>query len=549
MAYQVLARKWRPRRFDEVVGQDHVLKALTNALDRQRLHQAYLFSGTRGVGKTTLARLVAKALSCEQGVSARPCGECTSCREIDTGRYVDLIEVDAASRTRVDETRELLENVQYTPARGRYKVYLIDEVHMFSNHSFNALLKTLEEPPPHVQFLFATTEPKKLPLTVLSRCLQFNLKGIGAGPITQKITEILEAEGITSDAGALRLIAESAQGSLRDALSLLDQAINHGGGVLREAEVASMLGSIDRGQVRALLGKVVARDAAGVLDAVAQLADLAPDFDAVLGEILNLLQRVGWAQLLPAREDEDPEVRALADDMSPEDCQLFYQIALLGRRDLSWAAEPRQGLEMVLLRMLAFRPQAPPAASDPPKRSEGTPTRRAPAGDPAPIPAALRAKPAAAIAAPPAVSAEPTAWSELVETLELSGMVRELAMHSVPKAQDAEHLELVLPPAARHLRSEKTEARLEQALRSRYGSGFKLSIAVEDPNGLASPAERRSRETRERVEQARRSIAEDPNVAALRSAFGAEVEPGTVRPLAGAEYTPQQSTRTEETQQ
>ncbi len=546
MAYQVLARKWRPRRFDEVVGQGHVLKALTNALDRQRLHQAYLFAGTRGVGKTTLARLVAKAMSCEQGVSARPCGECTSCREIDAGRYVDLIEVDAASRTRVDETRELLENVQYCPARGRFKVYLIDEVHMFSNHSFNALLKTLEEPPPHVKFLFATTEPKKLPLTILSRCLQFNLKGIGAGPITQKITEILDAEGISSDAGSPRLIAKAAQGSLRDALSLLDQAINHGGGVLHEAEVASMLGSIDSGQVRALLGKAVARDAAGVLDAIAQLAELTPDFDAVLGEILSLLQRIAWAQLLPAREDEVPEIRALADNMSPEDCQLFYQIALLGRRDLSWAAEPRQGLEMVLLRMLAFRPVVPAAESGPPKRPEGTPTRRAPAGDPAPIPAAGPAQQAAAIAAPPAVSVEPSAWSELIETLDLSGLVRELAMQCVPKAQGAEHLQLVLPPAARHLRSEKTEARLEQALRSRYGSGFKLSIVVADPNGLASPAERHSHETRERVEQARRSIADDPNVAALRSAFGAEVEPGTVRPLAGAEHTP---ARTEETKQ
>ncbi|HIE54749.1 MAG TPA: DNA polymerase III subunit gamma/tau, partial [Chromatiaceae bacterium] len=360
MTYQVLARKWRPRNFEEMAGQEHVLRALINALDNDRIHHAFLFTGTRGVGKTTIARILAKSLNCEQGVSSKPCGECAACREIDEGRFVDLIEVDAASRTKVEETRDLLDNVQYAPTRGRYKVYLIDEVHMFSGHSFNALLKTLEEPPPHVKFLLATTDPQKLPVTILSRCLQFNLKHLSPEQIRNHLGMVLGKEGIEFDTPALGLIARAADGSMRDALSLLDQAIAFGGGTLRESDVRSMLGSIEQHHVIDLLNGLADGDAGALLTRVAQLAEQAPDFAGVLAELISTLHRIALAQAVPeAVNDEmaDREaVLALAERLSPEDVQLYYQIALIGRRDLPLATTPRGGFEMVLLRMLAFRP-------------------------------------------------------------------------------------------------------------------------------------------------------------------------------------------------
>ena len=359
MAYQVLARKWRPRSFAEMVGQTPVLRALQNALDRQHLHHAYLFTGTRGVGKTTVARVFAKALNCEAGVSATPCGQCASCVEIDEGRFMDLIEVDAASRTRVDETRELLDNVQYAPTRGRFKVYLIDEVHMFSNHSFNALLKTLEEPPPHVKFLLATTEPRRIPVTILSRCLAFDLKRIGTDLIAARLTHILSAEGIASEPAATFAIALAADGSMRDALSLLDQSIAHGGGQLREADVRAMLGRAGAGQALALVQRLAAGDAEGLLEVIEATVEYAPDYEAVLGEILDILHRVAVCQVLgrPVAEASgaDTDIAALADTLAAEDGQLFYQIALIGRRDLGLAPDPRRGFEMVMLRMLAFQ--------------------------------------------------------------------------------------------------------------------------------------------------------------------------------------------------
>ncbi|MGE0386531.1 MAG: DNA polymerase III subunit gamma/tau, partial [Gammaproteobacteria bacterium] len=331
MSYQVLARKWRPRKFADLVGQQHVVRALSNALDRDRLHHAYLFTGTRGVGKTTIARIFARALNCETGVSATPCGTCGACTEIDDGRFVDLIEVDAASRTGVDDTRELLENVQYAPSRGRYKVYLIDEVHMFSRNSFNALLKTLEEPPPHVKFLLATTDPKKLPVTILSRCLQFNLRRLAIEEIEQQLGRVLQAESIPGDAGALRLLADAADGSLRDALSLLDQAIAYGGGRLAEAEVAAMLGTIDRGQVHDLLDRLVEGDGPGMLERIAAMAEAACDFQAALGEVAAALQRVAVRQIVGGARaaDDEPRIDGFAGRMGAEDCQLWYQIALL----------------------------------------------------------------------------------------------------------------------------------------------------------------------------------------------------------------------------
>ncbi|GAB3345941.1 DNA polymerase III subunit gamma/tau [Marilutibacter aestuarii] len=363
MSYLVLARKWRPRRFAELVGQEHVVKALTNALDSGRIHHAFLFTGTRGVGKTTIARIFAKSLNCEQGTSADPCGECASCKDIDAGRFIDLLEIDAASNTGVDDVREVIDNAQYMPSRGRVKVYLIDEVHMLSKSAFNALLKTLEEPPGHVKFLLATTDPQKLPVTVLSRCLQFNLKRLDEAQITGQINRILEAEGIPAEAGAVRQIARGADGSLRDGLSLLDQAIAYTGAgsegaVLQDAAVATMLGTVDRTRVGELLAALADGDGERMLAEVATLSEFSPDWAGVLDAFSEALHRVQVRQLVPSAEIETDglDIDALAGRLRPEVVQLWYQMALGGRRDLGYAPSPRAGFEMSLLRMLAFRP-------------------------------------------------------------------------------------------------------------------------------------------------------------------------------------------------
>ncbi len=369
MSYLVLARKWRPRSFEELVGQDHVRRALTNALDSGRIHHAFLFTGTRGVGKTTIARIFAKSLNCEKGVSSKPCGECSACRDIDAGRFVDLLEVDAASRTKVDDTRELLDNVQYAPARGRYKVYLIDEVHMLSTHSFNALLKTLEEPPPHVKFLLATTDPQKLPVTVLSRCLQFHLRRLPLQQIQERLAFISEAEKVEFEPAALRAIARGAEGSMRDALSLLDQVLAFGGGRALESEVRALLGTLDRRHVEAILEALAAKDGAALMTCVQQLDERAPDYDQALGELAAAIQRMALLQAIPDLRGEDEEqdqaLAALAGRFTPEDLQLLYQIAIMTRRDLDFAPDARGGFEMALLRMLAFRPEPPPGVNSP----------------------------------------------------------------------------------------------------------------------------------------------------------------------------------------
>ncbi|CAA0118585.1 DNA polymerase III subunit tau [Halioglobus japonicus] len=362
MSYQVLARKWRPSSFREMVGQEHVLQALVNALDRDRLHHAYLFTGTRGVGKTTIARILAKCLNCEGGVSSEPCGTCSSCLEIAEGRSVDLLEVDAASRTKVEDTRELLDNVQYAPTRSRFKIYLIDEVHMLSSHSFNALLKTLEEPPPHVKFLLATTDPQKLPATVLSRCLQFNLKNMPPEQIVGHLAMVLEQEMVSFEEPALWLLGRAASGSMRDALSLTDQAIAFGSGKVSEADVRSMLGSVDLGHVFELLEAVSESDPAKVLGIVQKMSEFAPDFEGSLDELLSLIHRVATAQVVPDAVDNSwgdaQRVSQLAGVITGEDAQLFYQVALNGKRDIALSPDPRRGFEMILLRMLAFRPVA-----------------------------------------------------------------------------------------------------------------------------------------------------------------------------------------------
>ncbi len=360
MSYTALARKWRPKKFAELVGQEHVRRALVNALETGRVHHAFLFTGTRGVGKTTIARIFAKCLNCETGVTPEPCGVCASCVEIDSGRFVDLIEVDAASRTKVDDTRELLDNVQYAPTRGRYKVYLIDEVHMLSTHSFNALLKTLEEPPPHVKFLLATTDPQKLPVTVLSRCLQFNLKRMPVGQIAEHMKALLEKEGVPYEPAGLRLVAQAADGSMRDGLSLLDQLIAFGGGKAGEEEARAMLGTISRDHVERLVELLASMNVQELMHCARSLEEFAPDYAQVLDELSGLLVRVAMRQTVSDFEGDDlyaPELlERLAKALSPEDLQLYYQTAITGRRDLALAPDPRTGFEMTLLRMIAFRP-------------------------------------------------------------------------------------------------------------------------------------------------------------------------------------------------
>jgi len=531
MSYQVLARKWRPRDFTELVGQEHVQRALVNALDNDRLHHAYLFTGTRGVGKTTIARILAKSLNCETGVTSTPCGKCSACEEISAGRFIDLLEVDAASRTKVEDTRELLENVQYAPTRGRYKVYLIDEVHMLSGHSFNALLKTLEEPPPHVKFLLATTDPQKLPVTVLSRCLQFNLKSLSVQQIAGQLEKILQQEAIKAEPGAVRQLAFAANGSMRDALSLLDQAIAFGGGDLLESEVRSMLGTIDRDVVYRLLDALAAGDAARVLAEIRAADEFAPDYSALLADTVSVLQRIALAQTLPDAIDDtygDREaVLALAAKLAAEDVQLYYQIALIGRRDLSLSPEPRGGFEMVLLRMLAFRP-APGGRVDAPVAS---PVAAAPASRARTGQTAGKAGVTANTAPPaPPASADAATWAAIVEALPVKGMVREMALNCAFHGIQDDVVNLSVDPAHKHLLSAVRTGQLERALVEHYQRPVQLKIASEGPLAKETPALKRTREQDERQQRAVASIENDVNVKAITDAFGGAVSTDSIRP-------------------
>ena len=525
MSYLVLARKWRPRKFDELVGQDHVRRALTNALDSGRIHHAFLFTGTRGVGKTTIARIFAKALNCERGVSSTPCGECGACRDIDAGRFVDLLEVDAASRTKVDDTRELLDNVQYSPARGRYKVYLIDEVHMLSAHSFNALLKTLEEPPPHVKFLLATTDPQKLPITVLSRCLQFHLRRLPPQQIIERLTQIAQAEKVEFEPGALRAIARGAEGSMRDALSLLDQVLAFGGGRVLEAEARSLLGTLDRRHVETILTALAAGDGKTLMQSVAMLDERAPDYHQALGELAGALQRMSLLQVLPELQtdavDEDGALSALAARFAPEDLQLCYQIAIMSRRDLDYAPDARGGFEMALLRMLAFRPLS--TADDEP-RPAGRATTRRTAG------AATVAMPAnTGAAAPPAVESG-SEWPAMLAALDLQGPARQLANHCVLTSRSGDVLRLRLDRSGEMFRRPQLEQKLAQALSTQQGRPLRIEISVSDVVE-DTPARRQALVSDERLRAAEEAIETDPAVRAMREVFGATVQPGSVKPL------------------
>jgi len=539
MSYVVLARKWRPKRFAEMVGQEHVLRALGNALDSDKVHHAFLFTGTRGVGKTTVARILAKSLNCETaGVSSNPCGVCAACREIDEGRFVDLIEVDAASRTKVDDTREMLDNVQYAPTRGRYKVYLIDEVHMLSSHSFNALLKTLEEPPPHVKFLLATTDPQKLPVTVLSRCLQFSLKRLPATLIGARLKLIAESEQLPFEAAAIALLARAADGSMRDALSLLDQLIAFGGGSVTEVNARAMLGTIDRGHVSRLVDALARGDGQALLGEVSALDDNAPDYDRALTELAAFIQRIAIVQVVPEAAAGDDgfdagELRRLAQAISPEDAQLYYQIALGGRRDLNMAPDPRMGFEMTLLRMLAFRPEGAARTASmgarPAGKAAGAPQDAAP-GDAAPGDAAPAA--AAESAAPPRIrliSIDAGNWPAVVEAAALSGMVRQFALNCVPSRFENDVLTLMIDPAAVDRRSRAIEEKMELGLSKYFARDIRIVFETAGTD-IASPARQRALAEQERMARAASAFESDPAVKGLRERFGADIEAGSVKP-------------------
>jgi len=543
MSYQVLARKWRPRNFATLVGQEHVVRALTHALSEQRLHHAYLFTGTRGVGKTTLARILAKSLNCEAGISATPCGQCSSCQEIDAGRFVDLLEVDAATNTRVDEMRQLLENAVYAPTRGRFKVYVIDEVHMLSNSAFNAMLKTLEEPPEHVKFILATTDPQKIPVTVLSRCLQFNLKQMTPQGICGHLARILEAEGISYEVPALNLIARSAAGSMRDSLSLLDQAIAHGAGVVEESLVRDMLGTVDLDYLLNLLEALQQEDAGQLLKVADSMAERSLSFSVALQELGVLLTRVQIAQFAPqAVPDDEPErVRlfALAQGLLPQFVQLAYQIVVHGREEMPSAPDEYAGFIMTLLRLHAFRPDgsgltvktaarptaltamAPSSAvgknAEPASRPTASSTADAPQrNDPMEVGAATK---------------DDADWHGIVAQLRLSGMPRELAQNCELRHWQDGVCALRLPPASRHLQMKPAQDKLQQALSEYRGSPVTLRIELADVES-ATPAVVAQRDREERQERAVNAIQGDPFVRDVIEMFDASLVETSIKPIA-----------------
>jgi len=537
MSYQVLARKWRPGNFEELVGQEHVVRTLINGLEGNRLHHAFLFTGTRGVGKTTIARILAKSLNCDTGTTSSPCGQCSACIEIDEGRFVDLIEVDAASRTKVEDTRELLENVQYRPTRGRYKVYLVDEVHMLSRHSFNALLKTLEEPPPHVKFLLATTDPQKLPVTVLSRCLQFNLKKLPAADIMQRLSHILQQEDIGFDESGLRLLARGADGSMRDALSLLDQVIAFSGGRVVDSEVRNMLGTIETDHIYELIAQIHHNDAAAVMQTVKTLDEYSPDYLDVLAEIISVLHHVAMEQQVAGSMTEDwdnpDKIKVFAGDIAPQDVQLYYQIALQGHDDLKLNPVPREGFEMTLLRMIAFRPwQEKPVKQDvPPLVDMQVPDSKELSGKLSDGAALVDMSFNRFGSALTGSSADHLPdWQEIFDKLGLCAIPRQLAANCQLEAIEGDTIRLILDQAHAKILSAGPRQKIEEALTDFWGRPMKVKI---QPGIVPSetPMQRQLRQNEDRHAEAVKSIQQDENVLMMKEMFGATVVVDTIQPI------------------
>jgi len=532
MSYQVLARKWRPRTFAEMVGQEHVVRALSNALEQKRLHHAYLLTGTRGVGKTTLGRIIAKCLNCETGITPQPCGVCAACTAIDQGRFVDMIELDAASNTGIDNMREVLDNAQYAPTAGRFKVYLIDEVHMLSKAAFNSMLKTLEEPPEHVKFILATTDPQKIPVTVLSRCLQFNLKQMSPPAIVAHLTRVLQAEGVEFEPAALRLLARAAQGSMRDALSLTDQAIAHGSGRIQEADVRAMLGVVDQGYLFDLLHALVARDGPQLIAVADRMAEHSLSFEAALQDLGVLLHQVALAQTVPAALPEDLPERArileLARLMTPEEVQLDYQIVLTGRRDLPLAPDEYAGFTMTLLRLLAFRPEECGEAEEAAEGAAVTATG-------APGPAQKKTDGDSARKEPPGAQAKGAQafdgdWAGLIAHLPMSGMARMLAEHCELAACTDGLIRLMVPPEHRHLADKPYQEKLRQALEAHFGRPLKLLIETGSLKG-PTPAQRAQNERALKQARAVEAIEGDPFVRELLEQFDARLIESSIKPV------------------
>lgn len=529
MAYQVLARKWRPQNFTQLVGQEHVSQSLCNAVRKDRLHHAYLFTGTRGVGKTTVARIFAKLINCESPKECNPCGECLVCQAFEQGRFLDLIEVDAASRTKVEETRDLLDNVQYAPNQGQYKVYVIDEVHMLSGHSFNALLKTLEEPPPHVKFLLATTDPQKIPVTVLSRCLQFNLKRLLPEQMSAQMTYILGQEKIDFDSDAIKLIARAADGSMRDGLSLLDQAIAFGNGEVRLDAVSSMLGTVAQQPVDDILLALASKQAVVLLHKIADIAELAPDFAEILQQILRVLHRVTLTQSIPGFVDKEFDsdiILQLAKKLLPEEVQLFYQIALVGQDDLALAPNPRIGFEMVLLRMLTFMPDRgvdqKTVTTDVLEKSRNSNVTN--------VVQEISSVPEYSDMSLDQEAKNSSSWSEMVVAMKIQGMTRELANNCVLENLDDKVCSLILNPAHTQLVSPRAKDKLQQAIQRYYGDAVKLIINM-DKTEHSTPAQQSNQQVKDKQQAAELAINADDNVNALKEQFDARVLPGTIEPI------------------
>ena len=544
MSYQVLARKWRPANFTQMVGQEHVLQALTNALDSNRLHHAYLFSGTRGVGKTTIARIFAKSLNCEQGISSEPCGECASCSEIDQGRSVDLIEIDAASRTGVDDMRELLDNVQYAPTRSRFKIYLIDEVHMLSRHSFNALLKTLEEPPPHIKFLLATTDPQKMPVTVLSRCLQFNLKRMSRSQILSQLQYLTEQESVTAQETALVQLASAADGSMRDALSLLDQAIGYGGGAVQQAAVESMLGSISRDYLERLLDALSDQQAAAMLNEARLIIEHSPDYQRVCAEMISLLQQVALYQADPKLASEDEFgaeiLQKYSRRWSPEEIQLYYQILLQGRQDLLISPDEAAGFEMLMLRLIAFSPRPdseleavevkkkPDAIADSEKPDSEKPEAEQPEAEQPEAEKPEAKNQVAEIAAPSKEVDSALGWSAMAYELGLTGLAQEIVANSLLLSHAGERIQLQLSTELLEFVNDVTRTEILQALEHKLGVSLRLELTATAELVGETPLQAKLRRQQQERLAAIAAIREEAMVKKLQHAFAAELDETTV---------------------